>query len=348
MINRVGANISEFVVHLLDTTADSKSIHYSKSLLELSDDEEKSILLKNCIDGYKEPFYFQFQNLSFSENQNIIWQNCQKVFDGENTLYEASIPISKYLFNKIQLKECHASYFMFCKINDILVDDELIDAIALVRYESKEQFIRFDQQNGIFKLNMEAGYLLSKFDQACLILNQNHENGFKILNHNRDLKSEVGKIWNEEFLQMIPLGNDYTYTTDYIKITSGFLKNKKLVNDLIDKTEEGSILNRSFDYFKNNKKFEEDDYKSEVLQDKKVINAFDQYKESWQEKSNKPLTSTFDVSEFALNKQSKVFRSVIKLDRNFHIYVHGDQTKIMKGVDDEGKKYYILYYNEES
>lgn len=348
MINRVGANISELIIHFLDTAAENKKIYYSKSAVDFNDDEEKNAILKSCTEIYKEPVYFQFQNNSFSENQNIIWQNCQRVFDNEIQLYEASIHIAKLLFNKLQLKECHSSYFMFCKINDILIEDELINAIALVRFESREQFIRFENSEENYMLNLEFGYLLSKFDQACLILNQNHEQGYKILTQNKDLKSDAGKIWNEEFLQINPLGNDYTYTTDYIKITSGFLKNKKLVEDIIDKTEEGSILNRSFDYFKNNRKFEEEDYKTEVLQDKKVINAFDSYKETWQEKSNKPLTSTFDVSEFALNKQSKVFRSVIKLDRNFHIYVHGDNSKIMKGVDDEGKKYYILYYNEES
>ena len=66
------------------------------------------------------------------------------------------------------------------------------------------------------------------------------------------------------------------------------------------------------------------------------------------QKKPETLADAFEPSSEALNKQSKVFRSVIKLDRNFHIYVHGDSSKIMKGEDNVGRKYYILYYNEES
>ena len=41
-------------------------------------------------------------------------------------------------------------------------------------------------------------------------------------------------------------------------------------------------------------------------------------------------------------------RSVIKLDKNFHIYVHGGEQLIEQEYDEErGMKYYKLYYREE-
>lgn len=36
---------------------------------------------------------------------------------------------------------------------------------------------------------------------------------------------------------------------------------------------------------------------------------------------------------------------VVKLDKNFHIYIHGDKEKIEKGEDSKGK-FIKLYYNE--
>jgi hypothetical protein len=40
---------------------------------------------------------------------------------------------------------------------------------------------------------------------------------------------------------------------------------------------------------------------------------------------------------------------VIKLDKNFHVYIHGDRELVDKGYDDEkGMKFYKLFYSEES
>jgi hypothetical protein len=39
---------------------------------------------------------------------------------------------------------------------------------------------------------------------------------------------------------------------------------------------------------------------------------------------------------------------VLKLDKNFHIYIHGGRDMIERGVDESGRKYYKIYYNEEA
>ncbi|HEY0059407.1 MAG TPA: nucleoid-associated protein, partial [Flavisolibacter sp.] len=66
------------------------------------------------------------------------------------------------------------------------------------------------------------------------------------------------------------------------------------------------------------------------------------------EKHDFDITSSFDISAPAVKKQSRIFKSVLKLDRNFHIYIHGNTDLIEKGTDDDGRKYYKLYYQEEA
>jgi hypothetical protein len=56
----------------------------------------------------------------------------------------------------------------------------------------------------------------------------------------------------------------------------------------------------------------------------------------------------FNISAAALKKQSRVFKSVLKLDKNFHVYIHGDRELIEQGVDPDGRKFYKLYFREES
>lgn len=61
------------------------------------------------------------------------------------------------------------------------------------------------------------------------------------------------------------------------------------------------------------------------------------------------LEHEFDIHRSAVRKQSKVFKSVLKLDKNFHVYIHGRRDLIERGFDEQtGKHYYKIYFDEES
>ena len=72
------------------------------------------------------------------------------------------------------------------------------------------------------------------------------------------------------------------------------------------------------------------------------------YKEEFQQANDMVVPDSFGISDSAIKKQSRNFKSVIKLDKNFHVYVHGDTKRIKKGVDPEtGLNYYQLFFEEE-
>jgi hypothetical protein len=48
-----------------------------------------------------------------------------------------------------------------------------------------------------------------------------------------------------------------------------------------------------------------------------------------------------------VKKQARVFKNILKLDKNFDIYIHGNRELIEKGIDENGRKYYKIYYEEE-
>jgi hypothetical protein len=60
------------------------------------------------------------------------------------------------------------------------------------------------------------------------------------------------------------------------------------------------------------------------------------------------IADHFSISAPAVNRHARIFKSVLKLDRNFHIYIHGDRDLIEKGTDSNGRKYYKIYYEEEN
>ena len=62
---------------------------------------------------------------------------------------------------------------------------------------------------------------------------------------------------------------------------------------------------------------------------------------------NLDFADNFTISESAVKKQARALKSVIKLDKNFDIYVHGNRNLIEQGRDEKGT-YYKIYYQKEN
>jgi len=43
------------------------------------------------------------------------------------------------------------------------------------------------------------------------------------------------------------------------------------------------------------------------------------------------LEDNFEISSEAVKKKARAFKKILKLDKNFHIHIHGDLHKIEKG-----------------
>ena len=116
----------------------------------------------------------------------------------------------------------------------------------------------------------------------------------------------------------------------------------------VDKTDQIDLLNRSVSYFKESDSFDKRDFAEKVLQDEAVIESFDSFEDQYRQEYSLQPADSFDISNKAVKKQSRVFKSVLKLDKNFHVYIHGDKSLIERGQEDDGRKYYKIYYNNES
>jgi hypothetical protein len=74
-----------------------------------------------------------------------------------------------------------------------------------------------------------------------------------------------------------------------------------------------------------------------------------EYKKNYESAKNLEIEDEFDIHLAAVKKQAKVYKSVLKLDKNFHVYIHGRKDLIEKGYDElTGKHYYKLYFDEEA
>lgn len=79
-----------------------------------------------------------------------------------------------------------------------------------------------------------------------------------------------------------------------------------------------------------------------------IIDDFRNYKKEYSEKNDVPIADEFSIHQQAVKKNAKVYKSILKLDKNFHIYIHGNRDMIDKGYDEErGLHFYKCFYRTE-
>ena len=90
-----------------------------------------------------------------------------------------------------------------------------------------------------------------------------------------------------------------------------------------------------------------DKFTKEVIGQNDIIESFKQFKTEYQKERDISISDNFSISDSAVKKGTKTLKSIIKLDKNFDIFIHGNRDLIEQGVDEKGK-YYKVYYKEES
>ena len=348
MINRAEAQLKQLVVHHLGKQSESEDIIFSKSGMSVEDTNLHQQLLKYFLDGFKEPDFFTF---TFNDGDfvlNPMYNYLGNIFDDPDSMYEHSIKIARLLHSKSTSPLIKSGDLVMVYIADILVDDEMVDAIGIFKSEDKDPFFKVMNDDGTFYLDIEEGISMNKLDKACLILNTDRDIGFKIINIDHSNRNNEARYWRDDFLILEARTDDYHATTHMIRMTAEFVKKKMPKENEVDKVEEAQYMNKSAAYFNNNESFSMDEYAGSLFEDEHTRQAFEEFTQEKKSDNHWKEEDAFAISEYAVKKQAKVFKSVIKLDKNFHIYVHGDHSKITKGQLDNGQKYYMLYYDDEA
>lgn len=349
MINRKEALLSHLAVHFIGNEHDEVKTILSKDLVNISDELQISSLLKLFIDNFKEPEIYCFSPIAGSLEDNYMYQAVCACFDDDSDFLSWSHQVAKYLISQSTHHRIKSGELLIFKVSDLLFEDEMVDGIGFCKIENKEPFLTFEKTGGeTFTINEQNGTLVNKPDKICLILDTDRESGFTVLNIDHVNRNQDAKYWRDDFLRLIPRSDDYHNTKQYIQLTKEFIHDRMAKEFDADKTDQAITMQRSLDYFTKQESFEQFEYATKVFQDDKVVEAFKDFKSDYENYKQLDLSDEFSISEQAVKKQSRVFKSVIKLDKNFHIYVHGNSNLIQKGVDEEGRKYYVLYYQEES
>ena len=346
MIDIHQATLKSVVFHFIPDSESGQDMQTGVELLEM-DEEINAKLLHFLTQNFKEPEFHAFTFANDDFVLNPLYNYVGNIFD-EIDFYEQSIKIARHLFNKSRHPFIKSGELLVAFLENVLIDDEMTSGVCLFKLETTKDLLGVERSSRTVNLQKLEGFDLEKLDKACIIFDIDRDAGFKMLNVDHSNRNIEARYWRDEFLQIKEVTNDYLATKEYIRLTARFVKSNESESVFDGKAEKAAVMHKSEKYFSNNENFDEAVYLDQVFETQMQKENFKNFKSLEEENGDKVFKTEFDISEQATKKSSRVFKSIIKLDKNFHIYVHGDHTKIRKGIDGDGNKYYQIFYDEET
>lgn len=348
MIDHSYCSIDLVSLHHVGNKNNEEPLIISKHGLDLSDRNVEELLRQYFLNPFKSEEYHRFTFSNGDHTLNPLFRFCKEVFHGISDFHLNTINIAKHLFESSNHPNIKAGDLFVSYISKISVDHRDVDAIGIFKSENKQSLLGIDGNDNEFNLFRMDGIDISKPDKACLIFNCEEEQGFKVCIIDRTNKSDEAQFWKSTFLNLVPAKDEFHQTKGFMEIAKEFVTKALPENFEVNKSDQIDLLNRSMTYFKTHDVFEKEEFETEVFRDENVIESFKQFDRSYREENEMEIHDSFDINLQAVKKQSRVYKSILKLDKNFHIYIHGDKELIVPGVEKDGRKYYKIYYDQES
>lgn len=336
--------ITALALHYVGNQANDEPFVLSKRLFAL--DKDMNLLLTDWFIGAfkSEERYRFYDNIDLEMNR--VYKVVSDIFDNPDRLFDFSVDLATYLYENCDHPKIKGGDFYVVRFSGLCAGTEACDAIGLFKIENKDTFLTVEPDTDGFDISQVQGVNLKKLDKGCLILNHEREQGYYVMVVDNTNRSEAA-YWVDDFLHLTRRQDAYFQTENALTMCRNYLAEQLPSDFEVSRADQVDMLNRSLNYFKKEPKFELQSFEQQVMAQPEVIGKFDEYRKRYQEERQLDLEENFDVNPTAVKKQTRAFKSVIKLDKNFHIYIHGNRDLVEQGEDAHGK-FYKLYYKEES
>lgn len=350
MIDFTRAQLTHFTVHFVGNKGLGEELTTGSKLVEFKDDFVKETVLRYFLSPFKTDIYYRFKG-KVDVSLRSVANSCEDIFTTQKDFVKHAKQLASHLYDQSMHPKINGGEFYVCYFKDAMVDGELCEAIGLFKTENKETYLKVYQHMDDFELDCDNGININKLDKGCLIFNTDKKNGYKLsIVDTNNRVAECALYWEEDFLNAVIKPNGYYHTKNFMDASRGFCEEVLTEANNVKKEDQMMMLNKSTSYFKEKDKFNLQDFEKEVLVQPEVIEAFGDYRKDFNKRMDLTAIDEFDVSPTAVKKNQKYMRSVVKLDKNFHIYIHSRHDYVERGYDEaRGLKYYKLFYvNEEA
>jgi len=299
----------------------------------------KNVLVKN-LSNYTDIYHFSHH----VDNDFNVIQSLINSYQGYNYLLEFGKDCIKHLLANIQHPNIKKGELIICHFEDLLVDGVYIDGICILKLEKEKLFFEPQRHVSTSQKILSSGFGESEYEKLAIILFT--PNKHQIIINEKSAKES--KYWSDNFLNIEVANDNHHLTKMIIDVTKKYLENETYNGLTINKPDRADILNKTVEYLKNKDSFEYEEFKNDIFSKEDIKSNFEEFQIQYKIASNihEPETP-FEISKNVVKKQLSKLKSVIKLDGNFHIYVHGNSSLIEQGTDLNGRKFYKIYFEYE-
>lgn len=350
MLNFENTKIGSIVVHKVGNKAREEGVSLSDKEIKLTEDLHKEMLMMYFTKPFTGEITYNFTHAS-DIKLNEVYAYAHNIFNNIDNVPGVLLDQSKNIANHLYKVSAHPRvksgelYVVF--LRDVLVDDELCDAIGIFKSEKKDNYINVGKD---LSLGFSQGININKLDKGCIIFYTESEKGFKVLSTAGKTDNADASFWNDDFLRLEARSEDYYATKKLLDMVEKFTIDVMNKDNNFHKKEQIGLRSNAAYYFTENTDFVMQDFEEKVLQEPEIIETFREYGEAYKETYHiSDLPTEFSMDAKAKKDVVKKFKSVIKLDSNFHIYVHAKPELMEKGYDEAKKRsFYKVYFNEEN
>jgi hypothetical protein len=333
-------------LHLVGNKAREEGTRAGKELLRFESEDDRFRMMDFFLGSFKLEETFRFDHET-DLDMNEVFAYCSYIFEDPSQLYDQSVNLLRHLYEKSGHPNVKAGELYVAFFRDVLVGDELVEAVGIFKSERKDTFLQLRADDDRFQLDFFEGTQLNKLDKGALVLNSYREEGYRVLCV--DLKSADARYWRDEFLMVTQIPDNAFHTKNHLALCKDFVQ--EVYSREASKKEQVDFVNKSLDYFNSHETFDFNEFKQEITGgDETKAQRFETYAKTYREDTGMGAEDQFFISPKAVKQMKRKLNNVIKLDTQVEIRLAGSggEEFVERGFDAErNMHYYKVFFNQE-
>jgi hypothetical protein len=348
MISFFEAKLSALSIHRIGNKCQDESYVLSDEPTKVGEDQDIWLLNYFFMPFYKVNERYSLYHPSGNVGTNEVYYWADRIFAEQKDFHDSSRELAKLLYEVSNHPKVKSGELYVALFKDVQLDGELHQALGIFKSDTKESYMHINPVVGGFNLDFSHNAInLQSPDKGCLIFNTDKEAGYKVVILQEKEKS--ASYWKHEFLRVEVINNAYNQTNNAIGVIQHFIKDKLDEEFEMSYAEKADLLNKSVKYLKEKEQFDLEEFTQEVFAKDTAIQLFKDYKTKYEEEYDLTIPERFNISAASVRKSQGRFKSLIKLDNNFHLQINGHKELIEKGFDeDKAMNFYKVYFKEEA
>jgi len=340
-------SLENAAAHRIGNKHNEEGIIVSHEVLPLRAKGLTQLLQTYFTKPFKAPEFFRFRFSNGDHTLNPLFQFCSDIFADPDRLLINSVHIAKHLYElshhpNIKPGDLFVAYFHNAVYNGVSGA-----AVGIFKSERKQKFLKVDEGRSGLVVEQEAGIAVDQLDKGCIIFDTEKDDGYRLLAVDRTNKGQEAVFWQNDFLGAEHCVDSFYRTREVMNEARLFVAEEASREMDLDRATQIDLMNKTAAYFREKETFEAADFEETVFKEPELIDAYRNFRQSGLDDPENMNEGSFDISAPAVKKYGRIYKSVLKLDKNFHIYIHGNREMIERGTDPDGRKYYKVYYEEE-